>query len=130
MKRLLPNEFEILDAYIQVLPGKDYSPFAPFLSIAININVATKAHRDSMDKSICLVLTLSKAQGGGIALHEPGIVVDMENGDIVIFRSSEITHFNLHYTGLRASIVLHSDKGFDRWVASKNNWQNNIYFIN
>ena len=40
MKRLLPKEFEILDAYLQVLPGKDCPPFTPFLSIAININVA------------------------------------------------------------------------------------------
>jgi hypothetical protein len=129
MKRLLPEEFEILDAYIQVLPGKDYPSFAPFLSVAININVATKAHRDVMDKRICLVLALTDAVGGGLVLHEPGIVVDMDNGDMIIFKSSKITHFNLHYIGLRASIVLHSDKGFDRWVEDRNNWQNNHYFV-
>jgi predicted 2-oxoglutarate/Fe(II)-dependent dioxygenase YbiX len=129
MKRLLPEEYEILNAYIEVLPGSDDPAFAPFLSIAININVATKAHRDPMDKEICLVLALTNAEGGGLVLHEPGIVVDMKNGDIIIFRSSKITHFNLHYKGSRASIVLHSDQGFDRWVKNRNNWQDNDFFV-
>ena len=107
------QEFDLLESYIQILPGRDCPPFSPFLSIAININVATKAHRDLMYKAVCLVLTIKNARGGGLVLHELGIVVDLKNGGIVIFKSSKITHFNLHYTGFRASIVLHSDKGFD-----------------
>lgn len=129
MKKIMQEEFNLLEAYIQILPGRDSPPFSPFLSIAININVATKAHRDPMDKVVCLVLTLTKARRGDLVLHEPGIFVDLKNGDIIIFKSSKITHFNLHYTGYRASIVLHSDKGIDCWVENRNNWQDNYYFI-
>src|ERR1700678_177724 len=129
MKKIMEKDFNLLEAYIQILPGNDSPPYSPFLSMAININVATKAHRDPMDKAVCLVLALTNGTGGGLVLHEPGIVADLKNGDIIIFKSSKITHFNLHYTGFRASIVLHSDKEFDRWVENRNNWQDHNYFI-
>ena len=74
------QEFDLLEAYIQIVPGRDCPPFSPFLSIAININVATKAHRDLMDKAVCLVLTITNTRGDGLVFHEPGIVGDLKNG--------------------------------------------------
>ena len=130
MKKILQEEFNLLEAYVQILPGNNSPTYSPFLSISINFNVATKGHRDSMDKAVCLVLAITNARGGDLVLHEPGIVVDLKNGDIIIFKSSKITHFNLHFTGIRASIVLHSDKEFDRWVENRNNWQSNHFFVN
>jgi hypothetical protein len=33
-----------------------------------------------------------------------------------------MTHFNLHFEGVRASLVLHSDKYGDQWVRDRNGW--------
>jgi len=61
-------------------------------------------------------------------LYEAGLVVDMRCGDAIVFKSSNIGHFNLHYAGKRASLVLHSDRDFDRWVLNRNNWESNRYY--
>jgi hypothetical protein len=65
----------------------------------ININVYTKAHRDSGDRHLCLVIPIGHFEGGGLCLLENGLVLELRNGDIAIFRSSEVTHFNLDYRG-------------------------------
>ena len=87
MKKILQEEFNLLEAYVQILPGNNSPTYSPFLSISINFNVATKGHKDSMDKAVCLVLAITNARGGDLVLHEPGIVVDLKNGDIIIFKS-------------------------------------------
>jgi hypothetical protein len=43
-----------------------------------------------------------------------GLVIKLKPGDI--------THFNLHFSGLRGSIVLHSDVTGDKWVEDFNGW--------
>ncbi len=60
-------------------------------------------------------------------MFEPGIVLGLRNGDVVIFPSAAISHFNLHYKGMRASIVLHSDKRGMEWAADRNGWDHNIF---
>ncbi len=45
----------------------------------------------------------------------------------MVFASSAISHFNLHYVGKRASVVLHSDKSGMDWVADRNGWAHNIF---
>ena len=47
--------------------------------------------------------------------------------DAVIFKSSEISHFNLHYKGRRSSLVFHSDKMAAGWVENRNGWDHNIF---
>lgn len=59
---------------------------------------------------------------------EPGLVLDLKNGDVVIFTSKDISHFNLHFTGKRASLVFHSDKCFKAWVKNANGWLHNVCF--
>jgi hypothetical protein len=51
---------------------------------------------------------------------EPGVVLKMKTGDVIIFKSSEIIHFNLHYSGKRASLVFHTDRGARSWA--KEEW--------
>lgn len=74
-------------------------------------------------EDICVVMQFSRnCKGGGLALHEAGLIFEMQSGDILIFPSRLITHFNLHFEGIRASFVLHSDKHGKAWVVNRNGW--------
>lgn len=95
----------------------------------INLNVATAAHRDNKDESVCLVLAIGDFVGGELVLYEPGLVIPLRHGDFVLFPSCELTHFNLHYKGRRASIVLHTDRAMVRWQTIRNGWSKNVKFV-
>ena len=105
----------------------------------VNLNVSTRAHRDRNDKDICLVIPISDCSGGALILYELGLVLELENGDGTIFRSSRITHLNEHFIGLRGSLVFHTDIASDTWTMGRcrgdgrapipnNGWSNNKYF--
>lgn len=125
METCLQEEFELLMEVASVLPGNCSSPVAPFISLVVNINVRTKAHRDSLDRHLCLVVPIGRFEGGALCLLENGLVLELRSGDVALFRSSEVTHFNLDYKGLRASLVLQTDKEFAAWVRNHNGWVDN-----
>lgn len=62
-----------------------------------------------------------------MVLVEPGLVLDLKQGDFVVFRSPEVSHFNLDYEGHRASLVLHTDSEMDKWNEHQNHWGHNIH---
>ena len=127
IKGVLPEEHEELELLVEALPLCDRPPSHPFAGIVLDINIITKAHRDGMDDVICLVIPVGHWTGGELCLHEPGICLELSQGDIVIFRSREITHFNLRYDGYRASIVLHSDKHLKSWHHDRNGFHKFVY---
>jgi hypothetical protein len=47
-------------------------------------------------------------------------------GDVVIFPSGHITHFNLDYEGTRCSLVMFMDKQGDEWVKNRNGWAHHM----
>lgn len=122
-----PGIYKELSIFADVLPGKDASPAHPFSGFVLNLNVVTRSHRDVKDYSICLVLVIGQHVGGELCLVEPGLVLRLQNGDAVIFPSGKITHFNLHYQGTRASIVLHSDRAGKAWADDRNSWIGHEY---
>lgn len=124
----LPEEYNILVKLVDIVPNAEGSPVRPFLSLVVNINVSTVAHRDWKDFELCLVLAIGEFTGGALVLREQGLVVELMNGDFVIFRSGEATHFNLDYLGKRASLVLHTDGGFERWEKDRNGWKDHPNF--
>ncbi|KAH9919276.1 uncharacterized protein B0H18DRAFT_882126 [Fomitopsis serialis] len=129
IEQTLPNDFEDLRIDAEVLPGNASPIVYPFLSLVINLNVVTLAHRDSQDKALCVVLPIGDFQGGDLCLYEPGLVLPLRSGDFVAFPSSCITHFNLHFNGHRASLVLHTDKEIDKWTKEgRNGWADNQHF--
>ena len=69
----LPQEYQIFVELVEMLPGRPDSPVAPFVSLVLNINVATLAHCDAKDKLLCLVLAVGHFSGGGLVLREPGV---------------------------------------------------------
>jgi hypothetical protein len=113
---------------METLPLNELTPSFPFSGIVVNVNTATRAHRDQADEQLCMVVTISECKGGALVLHESGIVVECANGDCIGFSSVTQTHYNLDFSGLRASLVFHTDKDFQRWFKNMNGWINNIYF--
>jgi len=65
-------------------------------------------------------------KGGELCLFEPRLVFKLEPGDILVFPSSKITHFNLHMEGIRCSLVLQTDKELVRWTEERNGWANHM----
>lgn len=130
LKETLPEEYEVIKLFTDVLPAGGSSPAFPFGGFIINVNVSTLIHRDEEDLKLCLILIISEdSQGGDLCFFEPGLRVGLKHGDMVAFRSEILGHFNLHFSGKRASIVLHTDKAGMEWVADRNGW-NNSSFIN
>ena len=122
----LPAEFKDLSAYAELLPFNWDSPIHPFAGVVINFCVSTNAHRDRLDKKICVIIPFGEWEGGEICLYELGLVIKLKPGDILVFPSSDITHFNMHFNGLRGSLVLHSDRLGDSWVEGYNGWRKHI----
>ena len=124
----MPTEYDVLVELAQDLPGGEVSPVMPFLSLVVNLNISTLAHRDRFDKDICLVLPLGDFRGRALVMFEQRLVFELRSGDFAIFRSAETTHFNLQYEGKHASFVCHMDKSFDTWKDARNGWASNIHF--
>ena len=82
-----------------LLPAGNLPAVYPFQSWVLNLNAATKAHRDKKDCGLCLVIPVGLFEGGELCMVETGLVLEVKSGDIVIFPSPDITHFNLHYKG-------------------------------
>lgn len=123
----LPDEYQVISQVASILPENAFPPCYPFTSIVLNINVKTRVHRDTCDRHFCLVMPMGNFQGGSLALVEPGLVLDLRQGDFAVFRSCDISHFNLDYVGHRASLILHSDQDMETWRRSQNHWGHNVY---
>lgn len=108
-------------------PYHQTSPAHPFTGFVLNLNVRTQCHRDLHDHVLCVVLVFGQYSGGELVLYEPGLVLDLKNGDFVVFASDKITHFNLDFEGVRGSLVMHTDKALAKWSRDLNDWRSNTY---
>jgi hypothetical protein len=73
---------------------------------------------------------IGEHEGGELCLLEPGLVLELRNGDVVIFQSGQISHFNLHYSGVRASVVLNTDAAIHQYASNgMNGWVLNKYML-
>jgi hypothetical protein len=108
--------------YASNLPGNSLPVASPFIAIVINVNACSKGHRDPMDHHFCLVIPIGTFTGGALVMLETGLVLYLRQGDMVVFCSGDVTHFNLHYRGKRASLVLHTDKEMESWLRDGNGW--------
>ena len=101
-------------------------PAFPFSGVVVNLCVSTTPHRDHSDTRMCIVIPFGEWEGGDLCLHELGLVIKLSPGDIFVFPSRKITHFNLHFTGTRGSLVLHSDRQGAHWVEDCNGWERHV----
>ena len=74
LQGILPDEYEHLEATAQILPGNNATAVNPFVGLVVNLNVVTRAHRDSKDDCICLVLAIGDFEGGELCLVERSAV--------------------------------------------------------
>ena len=125
----LPTDYNLLAKVVECLPGNTVSEVMPFISLVVNINVWTDAHRDKWDKHLCLVLAIGDFSDGGLVLKEQGLVLELRNGNWAVFRSSKSTHFNLDYTGRHATFVMQTDIEFDKWIEGRNGWNHSNLFL-
>ncbi|KAF9521850.1 hypothetical protein CPB83DRAFT_900226 [Crepidotus variabilis] len=58
LEKILPDSFEVLSKYIDILPCAEPVVVYPFSGFVINFNVATRLHCDWQDHDICLVLAI------------------------------------------------------------------------
>ncbi|KAG1845832.1 hypothetical protein F4604DRAFT_1688598 [Suillus subluteus] len=129
LRRAFPEEYRVLVELVELLPGNVDSPVAPFLSLVLNVDVSTLAHRDDKDLKLCLVLPIGEFAAGGLVLAEQGLVIEAMNGDLLAFCSSGTTHFNLKYLGESVSLVFHADREFLKWKESHNGWADHPSFL-
>ena len=100
----------VIEPFAQKLLRHTSSPCYPFRGFVLNLNVSVKVHRDAKDLLACLVLPISTFTGGELCLVEPGLVIPLRSGDLVVLPSHKISHFNLTYSSKRASLVDHTDR--------------------
>ena len=74
-----------------------------------------------------MAITDENCIGGDLCLKEPGIRLPMRCGDVVVFPSHQLSHFNSHFVGERLSLVFHTDSTGDIWYQQRNFWANNVY---
>ncbi|KII92930.1 hypothetical protein PLICRDRAFT_82571, partial [Plicaturopsis crispa FD-325 SS-3] len=97
IKKYLPEEYKSLSIFCDALPMGAPSAAYPFSGMVLNFCVSTDAHLDPWDDHICVVIPLCTFEGGELGLHEPGLVLEGSAGDVIVFPSCHITHFNLHF---------------------------------
>jgi hypothetical protein len=122
----LPEEYDDIKIFVDVLPLNHYPTSYPFSSFVINVHASSSAHKDAKDKRFCCVVPFGQWTKGQLVLYEPGIVLDLVPGDVVIFPSCHITHFNLEIDGIRCSLVLFADRHGEDWVKYRNGWKDHI----
>jgi hypothetical protein len=118
LRKHLPHVFDRLHVFCGILPLNHRSATYPFPWFVLNIQVCTEVHVDANDDTICVVIPFGPYKGGELVLHEAGLVLELQEGDILVFPSYRLTHFNLHFTGIRGSVVMHSDKEVKSWNAN------------
>ena len=129
LEEVLPEEYRVISLFADVLPAGGTCPAYPFGGFVINFNVSTRIHRDGEDLRFCVVLVLTDGcEGGDLCFLELGLRLGLRHGDIVVFRSDILSHFNLHFKGKRVSLVLHTDKAGMEWVKDRNGWEKSTFF--
>ncbi|KAJ7705288.1 hypothetical protein B0H17DRAFT_920161, partial [Mycena rosella] len=121
-----PTAYDEVRVFADVLPLNTASPVYPFAGFMMNFRVVTDAHKDSKDAKWCLIILVKDGEEGQLCLHELGLKVDGQTGNILIFPSCWVTHFNLHFQGHQISLVLHTDKEGDEWVKDGGGWGDHI----
>lgn len=97
--------------------------------MVINFNACSLIHRDIQDLALCVIIPLmtENTEGGDLCLGEAGLRLEVTTGDMVVFPSNHISHFNLHYKGKRGSLVFNSDRHASSWMQNRNGWIDNEF---
>jgi hypothetical protein len=82
LKEMLPNKYEVIKLFADVLLAGASSSAFPFGGFVINLNVSTLIHRGEEDLKWCLILIISEVfQGEDLCFFEPGFRISLKHGD-------------------------------------------------
>ena len=124
----LPNHFKILSDIFEDLPFEpDFVVPYPFTKLVVNMGVQTQGHTDPKDNDLCVVVPFGEWKGGELCLYQPGVVLELQPGDMVAFPSNRIAHFNLEMSGLRGSLVMATDVSVNTWKETRNYWKHAVH---
>ncbi|KAK0442065.1 hypothetical protein EV421DRAFT_1711006 [Armillaria borealis] len=126
LKQVLPKEYKLLEGFTDHLMMNEDSAAHLFGGFVLNFRACMSMHRDTGDYLICIIIPFGEFEGGKLCLFKPGLVLRLLSWDAFIFRSVDITHFNLHYSGVRASLVLHTDREAADFAKDYNGWIEHI----
>jgi hypothetical protein len=126
LSKIWPEKYKDVKLFADVLPLNHNPTAYPFASFVINIQALTDPHKDSLDLEPCVVIPFGKWEQGDLVLFEPGIVLELQLGDVLFFPSCFFTHFNLPYAGTRCSLVMFTDKHGLDWVRYRNGWEKHM----
>ncbi|KAG8707909.1 hypothetical protein FRC08_000220 [Ceratobasidium sp. 394] len=124
LHQYIPNLMAIHQSFSNSL-GPTYTlGSSPFCMTVLNIQAASRGHRDKSDQydTVCLVYSLGVFTGGDLCVYEPGAVIPLLPGTFAAIRSKRNVHFNLDYVGNRFSFVFTSDGALERWDQHRNGW--------
>ena len=68
-----------------------------------------------MDLLICALLGFGRWTGGELVLESLGLVIDTHPGNLILFRSNILSHFNLDFDGFRSTLVCQVDISLPRY---------------
>ncbi|RPA73283.1 hypothetical protein BJ508DRAFT_334238 [Ascobolus immersus RN42] len=103
---------------IDLPPCIDKTLFWPFCMMAINRNCYSLPHKDLNDfaRGFCFLLCWGKFKGGEVTFKELGMKLPLKRGQLLIFRSALLTHWNQPVTsGIRHSLVLFTPARMFDW---------------
>ena len=128
IKQRLPKHFESLSEVYDDLPFEPrFVPPYPFSKLVVNVGAQTEGHTDPKDDGLCVVIPFGEWEGGELCLFQPGLVLELQPGDVVAFPSDRISHFNLEMSGLHGSLVMATDQDNRGWKENKNHWGHAIH---
>ncbi|KAJ7433155.1 hypothetical protein B0H11DRAFT_1939738 [Mycena galericulata] len=85
LERHHPGKFTILEIVADALPYHQSSPAHPFTGFVLNLNIVTAVHRDKKDLvKFCGVIDIGDHSGGELCLLEPGLVIALRHGDMIL----------------------------------------------
>lgn len=122
----LHDEYKKIKVLAELLTLNDSPSTYPFPGFVLNLQVCTAPHLDSGDGTFCVVIPFGTWENGELVLYEAGLVLDLKAGDIIIFPSFKLTHFNLNFQGVRCSVVMHVDKAGRSWAKDRRGWFTHI----
>lgn len=74
-----------------------------------------------------MLIPFGRVQSGGeVVCEETGQVFRLNPGDILIFRSPRMTHYNRHFVGIRLSVVAQTDRTGSAWVENRNGYLSEV----
>jgi hypothetical protein len=126
LRKHMPTEHSDLSVFCELLPMNHMPATYPFPGCVLNVQVSTLGHKDGGDTVLCGIIPFGEFEDGDIVLWEAGLRIQLKEGTGVFFPSSEITHFNMPFKGVRCAVVLHCDKEGKSWVEDRNGWEDHM----